>query len=125
MWWISVGGAKFDCLPSCELLYLAIQLGVGFHSRNNATKSEFLLEKQHPTKEKTMKKVTVNQHDPDLLDEYDFSQGVRGKYAQRYREGTNIVRLDDDVAQIFPDAKSVNEALRGLGKIINQHRQKA
>lgn len=85
----------------------------------------FLLEKQHPTKEKTMKKGTVNQHDPDLLDEYDFSQGVRGKYAQRYREGTNIVRLDDDVAQIFPDAKSVNEALRGLGKIINQHRQKA
>ena len=75
----------------------------------------FLLEKQHPTKEKTMKKGTVNQHDPDLLDEYDFSQGVRGKYAQRYREGTNIVRLDDDVAQIFPDAKSVNPILRSCG----------
>ena len=67
----------------------------------------------------------VNQQDPDLLDEYDFSKGVRGKYAQKYREGTNIVRLDDDVAKIFPDAKSVNAALRALGKIIDQHQQKA
>ena len=66
-----------------------------------------------------MKKPTTNPQDPDLLDEYDFSKGVRGKYAQRYREGTNIVRLDDDVAKIFPDAKSVNSALRALGKIID------
>ena len=72
-----------------------------------------------------MKNVVANQKDPDLLDEYDFSQGVRSKYAQRYREGTNIVRLDDDVAKIFPDAKSVNSALRALGKIIDQHQQKA
>ena len=72
-----------------------------------------------------MKKATTNRQDPDLLDEYDFSKGVRGKYVQRYREGTNIVRLDDDVAKIFPDAKSVNSALRALGKIINQHQQKA
>ena len=72
-----------------------------------------------------MKKVTTNRQDPDLLDEYDFSEGVRGKYAQRYREGTNIVRLDDDVAKIFPDAESVNAALRALGKIIDQHQQKA
>ena len=72
-----------------------------------------------------MEKTVLNQQDPDLLDEYDFSKGVRGKYAQRYREGTNIVRLDDDVAKIFPDAKSVNAALRALGKIIDQHQQKA
>jgi hypothetical protein len=58
-----------------------------------------------------------------MLDEYDFSKGVRGKYAKRYHEGTNIIRLDDDVAKIFPDAKSVNEALRALGRIIDQHRQ--
>ena len=69
-----------------------------------------------------MRKAGVNQQDPDLLDEYDFSEGVRGKYAQRYREGTNIVRLDDDVAKIFPDAKSVNSALRALGKIIYQQK---
>ena len=72
-----------------------------------------------------MRKAVANQQDPDLLDEYDFSEGIRGKYAPRYREGTNIVRLDDDVAKIFPDAKSVNSALRALGKIINQHQQKA
>jgi hypothetical protein len=47
-----------------------------------------------------MKIAITNQQDPDLLDEYDFSQGVRGKYAQRYREGTSIVRLDDDVAEL-------------------------
>ena len=67
----------------------------------------------------------ANRHGPELLDEYDFRKGVRGKYAQRYREGTNIIRLDDDVAKIFPDAKSVNSALRALGKIIDQHQQKA
>lgn len=72
-----------------------------------------------------MKNAITDQQDPDLLDEYDFSKGVRGKYAQRYREGTNIVRLDDDVAKIFPDAKSVNSALRALGKIIDRHQQKA
>ena len=67
----------------------------------------------------------VNRQDSDLLDEYNFSEGIRGKYAQRYREGTNMVRLDDDVAKLFPDAKSVNAALRALGKIIDQHQQKA
>jgi len=49
--------------------------------------------------------------------EYDFSQlkgRVRGKYAERYREGTNLVLLDPDVAAAFPDAKAVNEALRLL-----------
>ena len=40
-----------------------------------------------------MEKAVFNQQDPDLLDEYDFSKGVQGKYAQKYREGTNIVRL--------------------------------
>jgi hypothetical protein len=64
--------------------------------------------------------MTSNQ-DSDLLDEYDFSKGVRGKYAERYKAGTNIVKLDDDVASMFPDAKSVNDALRALGKIIHQH----
>ena len=67
----------------------------------------------------------LNQQDPDLLDEYDFSKGVRGKYAQRYREGTNIVRLDDNVTKIFPGTKSVNSALIALGRIIDRHQQKA
>jgi hypothetical protein len=70
-----------------------------------------------------MKKPTAIKLDPEMLDEYDFSQGIRGKYAERYQEGTNIIKLDDDVAQIFPDSKSVNEALRALAKIIQQHQK--
>ena len=53
----------------------------------------------------------------DLLPEYDFEAlegGVRGKYAAAYRRGTNLVRLDPDVARAFPTDKAVNTALRGL-----------
>jgi len=55
-----------------------------------------------------------------MLDEYDFSEGVRGKYAKRYAEGTNIVVLSPDVAAVFPDSESVNEALRVLVKVARQ-----
>jgi len=62
-----------------------------------------------------MKKVETDEDD-DLRPEYDFSQmkGVRGKYVERYREGTNLVLLDPDIAAAFPDAKAVNDALRSL-----------
>lgn len=62
-------------------------------------------------------------HDPDMLDEYDFSGGVRGKYAERYAEGTNVVIIDPDVAEYFPDHDAVNEALRGLAAIIKRQRK--
>jgi len=52
------------------------------------------------------------QKDPDLLEGYDFSQGVQGKYANRFREGTNLVLLDPDVAEAFPSDEAVNAALR-------------
>ena len=52
----------------------------------------------------------------DLRPEYDFSGGVRGKYAQRFRGGTNIVVLDPDVAAEFKDSQAVNDALRRLLK---------
>jgi hypothetical protein len=71
-------------------------------------------------KERDMK-LMATEKDPDMLDEYDFSGGVRGKYAARYQEGTNIVRLDDDVAAMFPSSEEVNEALRTLGKLIQHH----
>ena len=71
-----------------------------------------------------MSQATSNQHDPDMLDEYDFSEGVRGKYAERYHASTTLISLDDDVAEMFPDAKSVNDTLRALGKIIAEHQQK-
>lgn len=48
--------------------------------------------------------------------EYDFSGGVRGKYASRYAKGCNVVVLDPDVAELFPDARSVNDALRTFAK---------
>jgi len=64
-----------------------------------------------------MKKM---KNDPDLLDEYDFSGGVRGKYAKRYAEGTNVVVIDPDVAEYFPDHDSVNESLRSLIAIIKK-----
>jgi hypothetical protein len=67
-----------------------------------------------------MKKAVKTRRDPDMLDEYDFSEGVRGKYAKRYAEGTNIVVLSPDVAAVFPDSESVNEALRVLVKIARQ-----
>jgi hypothetical protein len=50
----------------------------------------------------------------ELRKEYDFSKGVRGKYAKQFAEGTKLVLLDPDIAQAFPTAQSVNAALRTL-----------
>lgn len=55
-----------------------------------------------------------------MLDEYDFSKGVRGKYARRYAEGANVVVLAPDVAAVLKDADSVNEALRALVRIAKK-----
>ena len=46
--------------------------------------------------------------------EYDFKGGVRGKYVRRFAGGTNLVLLEADVAKVFPDSQSVNEALRDV-----------
>ena len=56
-----------------------------------------------------------------MLQEYDFSKGIRGKYSKRYAEGTNIVKIDPDIYEYFPDQKSVNEALRNIVTIIKKH----
>ena len=61
--------------------------------------------------------------DPDMLEEYDFSGGVRGKYAKRYAEGANVVVIEPDVAEYFPDHDSVNESLRSLVSIIKKRRK--
>lgn len=66
-----------------------------------------------------MKKATNKRRSADMLDEYDFSKGIRGKYAKRYAEGANVVLLDPDVAKVFPDAQSVNQALRAIAKVIH------
>ena len=62
--------------------------------------------------------------DPEMRAEYDFSSGVRGKYAARFGEGSNIVVLDPDVAELFSDSESVNRALRAIGRIISEHTQR-
>ena len=56
----------------------------------------------------------VSRKDDEMRSEYDFSNGVRGKYVERVRSGTNVVLLEPDVAEAFPDSASVNEALREL-----------
>lgn len=56
----------------------------------------------------------------EMLDEYDFSKGIQGKYAQRYATGSNVVVISPDVAELFPDSESVNEALRMLVKIAQR-----
>ncbi|MBI4699527.1 MAG: hypothetical protein HY758_11660 [Nitrospirae bacterium] len=67
-----------------------------------------------------MKKM---QRDKDMLEEYDFSKGIRGKYAKRYAEGANVVVIDPDVAKFFPNHDAVNQALRSLTEIIKRQRK--
>ena len=66
-----------------------------------------------------------NERDADMLDEYDFSGGVRGKYVDRFAQGSNVVVLDPDVARVFTDSESVNQALRALAGIIQNQTQKS
>lgn len=49
-----------------------------------------------------------------MKDDYDFSKGVRGKYAKQFAEGANVVVLDPEIAKLFPTSESVNKALRKL-----------
>ena len=72
-----------------------------------------------------MNQESNNQRDPDMLDEYDFSGGVRGKYVNRFAQGCNVVVLEPDVARVFTDSESVNQALRALTGIIQHQTEKA
>ncbi|MGA1871715.1 MAG: hypothetical protein ACMUJM_24570 [bacterium] len=68
-----------------------------------------------------MKKII---NDPDMLEEYDFSNAIKGKYVKRYEEGTNVIVIDQDVAKFFPDHDSVNQALRSIIQIIKNQKNK-
>ena len=61
-----------------------------------------------------MNKPSSKRAPTEMRAEYDFTNGIRGKYAARYRRGTNVVLLDPEIAAAFPDSKSVNDALRSL-----------
>jgi len=68
--------------------------------------------------------MKVMPNDPDMLEEYDFSEGKRGKYAQRYAEGSNVVVIDSDVVKYFPNHDAVNDALRSLAVIIEKQERR-
>lgn len=57
--------------------------------------------------------------------EYDFSSGVKGKYSKKYKEGTNLVRLDLDVKKAFPTSEDVNKALKSILKAFDPKKKKA
>ncbi|MFM7885154.1 MAG: hypothetical protein ACKPCM_00310 [Pseudanabaena sp.] len=61
--------------------------------------------------------INNNDHD-EMQSEYDFSDGIRGKYYQDYMRSSNVIILDPDVAEIFRDSASVNDALRLLAKLM-------
>jgi hypothetical protein len=56
--------------------------------------------------------MTLDERGEQMRDEYDFSSGVRGKYADRFAEGSNVVVLDPDVAAAYKTRTEVNDALR-------------
>jgi hypothetical protein len=61
-----------------------------------------------------MSQDTDSERDPDILEEYDSSNGVRGEYAGRFSQGSDVIVLEPDVAQIFKDSESVIQALPTL-----------
>jgi hypothetical protein len=74
--------------------------------------------------------VSTKSDADELRPEYDFTpedlrKSVRGRFATQFAEGTNLIPLDADVAEMFPDATAVNDALRALAGIIKQCRKAA
>ena len=87
-----------------------------------------MLDKQQSGSKNFMNPNNNDELNDELQEEYDFSQmknGVRGKYAQQYYEDVKLIQLEPDVAKMFPNGASVNEALRALSKIIQQHEKMA
>ena len=83
-------------------------------------------DRPHGPNEETMKKQGRRKPPEDrdtMRSEYDFSKGVRGKHAAKYAEGTNVVVLEPDVAQEFRTTEQVNETLRAVSKLLQQHRK--
>lgn len=64
-----------------------------------------------------MTKKTKDDND-EMLDNYDFSNGARGKYVERAAASSHVIVLEPDVAEVFTSSESVNQTLRGLLPII-------
>jgi hypothetical protein len=82
---------------------------------------------------KKISKHSTNGYSDEMLPHYDFSGGVRGKHYKKFREGvtvhllganSKVVILDDDIGSIFPDSKSVNNALRHLVEAVPKTKRK-
>ena len=77
-----------------------------------------------------MKRASQSSETDELRPEYDLREllkdGVRGKYVERFRAGTNLVLLEPDVAKAFRDPKAVNDALRLVIELtkIPEHKQR-
>lgn len=77
-----------------------------------------------PVRQRLAKDANMKPSNPeqpqDMQPEYDFSGGVRGKHHEAFAKGTNIVLLDQDVAEVFKDSAAVNEALRLLMRLAKE-----
>jgi len=73
--------------------------------------------KRAPKSEDTMSPPIQPKDSDEIRPEYDFSEGVRGKHYKGYQAGTNVVFLEADIAAVFPDSASVNQALRLLVRL--------
>jgi hypothetical protein len=72
-----------------------------------------------------MKRSKFTVREREMLKEYDFSGGVRGKYARRYAKGSNVVVLEPDVAKVFKDSRSVNRILRAVAEVSGRKPRRA
>jgi len=70
-----------------------------------------------------MKKNREGETVSEMRPEYDFSSGERGKYGSRFAEGSNVVVLDPDVAEVFGDSEAVNRALRTLAHSVRRKKK--
>jgi hypothetical protein len=77
---------------------------------------------QRQAKEGNMNKK--KSQEVEMLDEYDFTGGIQGKYVNRIAQRKNVIVLEPDVAAVFPDSESVNQALRGLLPVIQKQAKK-
>jgi hypothetical protein len=84
------------------------------------------MKKATPRSKKKKKRTTSSRrvNRDDTLPEYDFRGGRPNPYAERYAASKNVVKLDPDVAAVFPNARAVNDALRALAAIIREHRSR-
>jgi hypothetical protein len=71
-----------------------------------------------------MKKASNKNGNRVMRREYDFSKGALGKYSQRYADGSNVIVLPPDLAEAFPTAEAVHEALRDVISLAEKVRTK-